>query len=56
MKKLLKIHDVTEIVSLSAATIYRMIKRKQFPASVKISDGAVRWRLTEIDEWIAALY
>lgn len=53
MKLLLTISDVVEMVSLSQATIYRRMKAKKFPSTIKVSDQAVRWRRTDIERWAA---
>lgn len=52
--KLLPIHEVTEIVGMSRAAIYALMKLKKFPACRKIS-RASRWVNLEIYAWIAAL-
>lgn len=53
MKLLLTISDVVEMVSLSRATIYRRMNEKKFPSTIKVSDQAVRWRRSDIEEWAA---
>lgn len=48
---------VSEKTGLSASTIWLKVKRKEFPAPVRISgpEGrAVGWVSTEVDDWIAA--
>lgn len=49
--RLLKISDVIREVSLSRATIYRMIERGDFPRSHQISPMRVVWREDEIEAW-----
>ena len=53
--RLLRRAEVEEMVALSTATLYRMIKDGEFPSPVKIGTGTVRWRLSEIQGWLAAL-
>ena len=48
---LLRINHVTAATSLSKATIYRLINRKEFPAPAKIA-GSARWSSGEIDAWM----
>lgn len=33
------------------ATIWRWVKKGQFPQPVKLSPGCTRWRLSDIQEW-----
>ncbi|MDD5297376.1 MAG: AlpA family phage regulatory protein [Rhodocyclaceae bacterium] len=56
-KLLLRIEEVSETVGFSPATIYRRMKSRTnpFPAPVKVSDQAVRWRMTDVQAWVSAL-
>lgn len=49
--RLLKISDVVREVSLSQATIYRMMARGEFPRSRVISRQRVAWIEAEIEAW-----
>lgn len=49
----LTIHDVVSATSLSRATIYRMIKRSQFPDRVRLSENRVGWSEKAIRDWLA---
>ncbi len=49
---LLRRREVEEIVGLSRSSIYRMMESGDFPKSVKISRGAVRWRASDIKAWL----
>lgn len=49
--RLLKMSDVVREVSLHRATIYRMIRRGEFPRSHPISRGRVAWREDEVEAW-----
>lgn len=40
---------------ISKASIYRLIKAGKFPAPLNLGTGAVRWKQSEITEWIASL-
>lgn len=51
----LKIQEVVDRVGLSRATIYRMMERGQFPRSHKVTSYAVRWRESEIDDFMDAV-
>ena len=50
--RLLRRPEVEEITGLSRASIYRLMRSGRFPASVKVSDTAVRWRASEVAAWI----
>jgi prophage regulatory protein len=41
------------LVGLSRAQIYKLIKRGEFPAPVKISTQKVAFVLSEVEAWIA---
>lgn len=41
------------ILPFSAATLWRKVKAKTFPAPVKLSAGVTAWKAEEVREWIA---
>lgn len=49
---LLRLADVKERTALSHPTIYRLIRKGEFPAPAKIGRLA-RWHSAGIDTWIA---
>lgn len=51
-ERLLSIDQVREIVPKSVATIYRWIRRNQFPPNYQIGPGSVAWRQSEVREWL----
>ena len=51
---LLTRREVESYVRLSRASIYTMMRRGAFPAPIKIGAQAVRWRKSEIDDWLEA--
>ena len=53
-KRALKLEEVLGLVSLSSATVYRMMSRGEFPRSVRIGVRATRWRSDEVEEWLAS--
>jgi len=55
MKILLKLSDVIELTSLSKSTIYRLVKRGEFPPPLKIGDQCSRWRREDLKQWTAQL-
>ena len=50
--KILRLKDVINRTGLSRATIYRQMKKGHFPNAIKISQRAIGWIESEIDEWI----
>jgi len=50
--QLLDLRDVTRLTTLHHATIYRMMKRDQFPKQIRISRRRVVWRASEIEAWL----
>lgn len=50
--KLIKLKDVTEMTTLSKATIYRLIKQGSFPRQISLGPRAVAWRLSDVVTWI----
>lgn len=50
--KILKEKEVRIITGLSRTTIFRLIKAKQFPIPIRLSERRRAWRQTDIDEWI----
>ncbi|MDV7143612.1 AlpA family phage regulatory protein [Tropicimonas sp. TH_r6] len=52
--QLVSIHTIVEALGRSKASVYRDIKRGAFPKQVKIG-GSSRWRLSEVDRFIAGL-
>jgi len=51
-KSLIRIEEVQRRTGYSKAWIYRLLKEKRFPASIKIGARAVAFIESEIDEWI----
>ena len=50
--RLLRRQEVERIVGLGRSSIYRQMQAEDFPRSVKISRGAVRWRASDIKAWM----
>jgi prophage regulatory protein len=50
--QLLKLRDVTRLTTLHHATIYRMIKRDEFPKQIRISRKRVVWRASDVEAWL----
>jgi prophage regulatory protein len=52
-ERLLTIAQVCDRVSFSRMSVYRLMRRGQFPSCIRISPHRVAWRETEISAWIA---
>ena len=50
--RLIRLDTVLEITTLSAPTIYRMMKNGQFPQQIKISERSTRWSESEVLSYI----
>jgi prophage regulatory protein len=51
--RILRWHEVRDRVGLSRTTIWRMVRRGDFPAPVPLAERHVGWLSHEIDQWIA---
>ena len=51
---ILRMAEVTRTVGLGRATVYRMMQRGEFPASIPLSGCAVGWLRSEVEGWITA--
>ncbi len=49
---LVDLHQVRQLVQLSARTIWRRVASGAFPAPIEVG-GARRWVYTEIQDWVA---
>jgi prophage regulatory protein len=49
---MLRLPEVIKRVGLKRSSIYRLIKLGKFPCNYKISDSAVAWDKSQIDEWL----
>jgi prophage regulatory protein len=50
--RILRRHGLVELTKLSMATIYRLIKRREFPSPIKLSANAVGWDVQDVYAWI----
>lgn len=50
---ILRCKDVQQCTGLPRSTIYKLIKKKSFPAPVRLTQRAVGWQKTSVDEWIS---
>lgn len=52
MSVLIRLPDVIKKTTLSRSRIYAHMDAGKFPRPIKIGDGAVAWRESDIDQWI----
>ena len=52
MDQLLTFKDVSSRTRLGRTSIYRLMRQGRFPRPKKIGPQAVRWRESELQEWI----
>jgi prophage regulatory protein len=50
--QLLSKKEVTALTSLSATTIWRLVRSKLFPPPIKLSPGRIGWRLGSVIDWL----
>ena len=53
--RLMRRPDVEETTGLSRSSIYRQMEEGTFPRSVRVTAGSVRWRKSDIDDWMESL-
>ncbi len=52
-EKLLTAQAIAEKLSLSKRAVFRMRSAGLICSPVKVGAGAIRWRLSDIEEWIS---
>jgi prophage regulatory protein len=50
--QILKRREVEAMTTLSRSTIYRLMKNKAFPASIRLSANSVGWLESDVEQWI----
>ena len=50
--KVIKIATVIELTALSAASIYRLMKKGAFPKQIKLAERSSAWFSEEIYNWL----
>lgn len=53
-ERFLKRAEVSQMTGLASATLYQMMQRNEFPRPIKLGKKAVRWRLSELNEYFAS--
>ncbi len=52
MKQIIKLSEVKGVAPLSTASIYRLIKKGEFPKQIKLSERSSGWVLEEVEQWL----
>ncbi|MEU6420240.1 helix-turn-helix transcriptional regulator [Streptomyces spiralis] len=53
--QMLKLHEVLEEIDMSRAAFYRMRARGQAPRLIKLPNGQLRCRRSDLDAWWASM-
>ena len=51
MNTFLSDKDLSLRFNVGRATIWRWVKRNEFPAPIQLSAGCTRWRSDDVDSW-----
>ena len=46
--------QVAAVLGVSTTTLWRMVRRREFPAPIRLSRGRVGWRRVTVEQWLAA--
>ena len=52
-ESMLRRRSVERMTGLSKSTLYRLIKQGRFPAPLRMTRKAVRWRREEVNDWLS---
>ena len=52
--RLITVSAVMELTGLSKASVYRFMRRGDFPPALKLAPFAARWREDEVRAWVAS--
>lgn len=52
VEQVIRAKSLPSITGLSRTTIWRLEKAGNFPKRVKLSAGAIGWRLSEVMDWL----
>ena len=50
--RIYRVKGLVELLSISRTTIWRMVKRGDFPQPICLGKRAKGWRREEIEEWV----
>ena len=52
--RLISVHEVTVLLGVSPATIWRFVANRSFPEPLRLGAQLRRWWLSDVDAWIEA--
>jgi len=52
MKRVLKIKEVAEEISVSVPQVYKLVSLGRFPKPIKLGERGSGWLRTEVDAWL----
>ena len=52
--RIVRMPEVVERIGISRGSVYRMMNAGQFPKSVKLSERAIGWRESDLNDWLAS--
>ena len=47
-----RLADVMKTTGLRKSTIYKLISKNDFPAPLRLSERAIGWKSSDIDDWV----
>jgi predicted DNA-binding transcriptional regulator AlpA len=50
--QIIRPRNIRTITGLSKVTVWRLEKKGEFPKRVRLSSGAVGWRMSEVMAWL----
>jgi prophage regulatory protein len=50
--RLLKVSELAKFLGVAPSTIYRWLECGKLPRPFELGEAAVRWRLSEIEQWL----
>lgn len=53
-KRFMRRPEVEQQTGFSTSTLYRKVKKGEFPAPIRISENCVAWLESDVQEWIEA--
>jgi prophage regulatory protein len=52
--RILRWPEVKEQTGLSRTTAWREVRAGRFPAPIKLTDHAIGWRQSDLDDWLSS--
>ncbi|WP_082021171.1 helix-turn-helix transcriptional regulator [Geobacter anodireducens] len=55
MERMLKLQEILTLTGVSRSTIWRWTKEGSFPKPARVSPRTIRWRASDVLNWIDSL-